>query len=212
MGDLRRGHLKSIKAGIPSLKDRDITKCIQKGNEIPESVLARYDPVPAVLPYYNHRTRGFQIWTVDVATAMLEEELARVRALEERERGTNGGVVLIDGHPLTGGDASSEVVQKYLASYAGLTIVIESPRHVAKQRYIERARQPNTDGAHFEGRMDLTDRVLPWFIALMAGHGEIVWSKNDGDMTIEDAYDALCSELNKSITFQALARDHVGTR
>lgn len=204
LGDVRRDHLKSLREGIPSLNNQEITDYVQKGDKIPKSVLARYDPVPAVLIYYNHRTRAPRTWSLHLATVMLEEELARVRALEERERGAHGGIVLVDGHPLSAGVISSELFRKYLASYAGLTIVIESPRHVAKQRYIERARQPDTDGDHFEARMNLAERLLPPFLELVARHGEIVYSQNNGDMTIEEAHNILCSELNKSPAFRAL--------
>ncbi|KAI3333425.1 P-loop containing nucleoside triphosphate hydrolase protein [Ustulina deusta] len=196
MGDLRRTHLESIRLGVPSL-DAATRECVRAGTVIPDSLLTQYNTVPAVLQYYNYRAHGHRSWTIEIAATMLSESLAAVQALA-RSEGESLKVVIVDGLPLTRGKISAELVNRYLAAYAGLTIVLESPREVARERYLERARLAGDDEERFEARMELTDNVLEDFIELMAGHGEVVRSRNDETMTVDDAFKHLLSALNES--------------
>ncbi|KAI0862347.1 P-loop containing nucleoside triphosphate hydrolase protein [Xylaria cubensis] len=181
IGDLRREHLADIRAGLPGMPEH-IRKLANDGQTIPDEILELYGTaVPAVLHYYNHRALGRRA----------------------RETGLYKGIV-IDGHPLSGGIISERVVGMFRAAYAGITIVMESPREIAKQRYLERARTSSKSEEAFEKRMDLTERILPDFIGLMAGYGNIVCSTNDGTMSIDDAYETLLSNLqdnNAWLTF-----------
>ncbi|KAI8626950.1 P-loop containing nucleoside triphosphate hydrolase protein [Xylariaceae sp. FL1651] len=102
--------------------------------------------------------------------------------------------------------------EDFIASFSGLTIVIECPRDVAKKRYIQRSRG-NEDAARFETRMEKTDEILPPFIELMAGYGTVVYSVNDDTMTIEDAYNVLLSQLYNTSIFLTLAQrtEYIGS-
>ncbi|TGJ81448.1 hypothetical protein E0Z10_g7320 [Xylaria hypoxylon] len=202
MGDLRRAHLDSIKLGLPHM-DEAIREHVRAGTVIPETLLTQYHTVPAVLQYHNQRASHIRGWTTNLAVKMINESLALARAVPKWE-GESVKVILLDGLPLTGGKVSAELVDIYKAESAGLTIVLESDRDVAKQRYLERMRLVTENAERFESRMELTDRILEDFIELMAGTGEVVRSKNDGDMNLYDAYDTLLSNLNKSKTWQTL--------
>ncbi|GAW19164.1 hypothetical protein ANO14919_086480 [Xylariales sp. No.14919] len=202
MGDLRRAHLDSIKLGVPHL-DEAIREFVREERVIPPDLLAQYHTVPAVLQYYNHRASGSKGWTTKLAAKMLSEELAVARALA-KSQGESVKVIILDGHPLTRGSNSSELVDIYKEVYAGLTIVLETPREVAKQRYLARARSAGNNSDRFESRMELTDSILYDFIELMAGFGEIVYSENNAAMSIDDAYNVLLSNLNKSSTWPTL--------
>ncbi|KAI1194901.1 P-loop containing nucleoside triphosphate hydrolase protein [Nemania serpens] len=179
LGDLRRSYSKSIRAGVP-------------WNLLKE----HYDTVPAILKHYNLSVDGHRPWSTELASATIDEELAQAQAFEEVAGEYTG--VIIDGHPLTSGETSSEILEIYKEAFSGLTIVIESPREVARQRYIDRARQAIENSARFETRMEATDMTLPGFIELMRGYGEVVCSTNDGTMSIDDAYNALLAELDKN--------------
>ncbi|KAI1426087.1 P-loop containing nucleoside triphosphate hydrolase protein [Xylaria sp. FL1777] len=196
MGDLRREHLETIRMGVPFL-DKAIQDCVRNGEPVPDSLLTQYNTVPAVIQYHNHKAKGHQSWTTEIASKMLSESLATARA-RARSEGKSLQVVIVDGLPLTGGKISAELVDKYIAAYAGLTIVLETPREVAKERYLGRKRLVGDNADRFEARMELTDRSLPGFIEFMAERGEIVRSKNDETMGPDDAFDTLLSELNNS--------------
>lgn len=202
IGDLRREHLADIRAGLPGMPEH-IRKLANDGQTIPDEILEPYGTVPAVLHYYNHRAAGRRgTWTINLATTMLNEAITNANTLA-RETGLYQGIV-IDGHPLSGGVISERVVGMFRAAYAGITIVMESPREIAKQRYLERARTSSKSEEAFEKRMDFTERVLADFIELMANYGNIVYSTNDGTMSIDDAYETLLSNLqdnNAWLTF-----------
>ncbi|KAI1752931.1 P-loop containing nucleoside triphosphate hydrolase protein [Xylaria castorea] len=196
MGDLRREHLASIRAGVPWMAD-SIRKLVNNGQIIPDELLEQYETVPAVLQYYNHRASGRRgSWSIKIASAMLNEAITRVNILAQEEGLYKG--IIIDGHPLSSGKVSERVVEMLKAAYVGITIVMESPRAVAKQRYLERARISNETEERFDERMATTDRVLPGFIEFMAGFGDIVRSTNDDTMSIDDAYETLLSNLQNS--------------
>ncbi|KAI1437679.1 P-loop containing nucleoside triphosphate hydrolase protein [Xylaria sp. CBS 124048] len=192
MGDLRRSYLAQLKAGAPEM-DEEVRRYIQEGKIIPEQILKRYNPVPVLLNYHNHRTVGGHSWTVKLALGMIEEKMAELRS--QRPASRRCKPVIIDGHPLTAGTISIEIVTNYLRVYSGLTIVTESPRAVAKQRYLSRSRLPSEDAARFESRMELTNRALPPFLEFMALYGEVLRSQNDENMTIDEAYYALLRKL-----------------
>ncbi|KAJ2987386.1 hypothetical protein NUW58_g4537 [Xylaria curta] len=200
MGDVRRAHANTLKYGL--IIDADVRQCVENDEVIPREILARYNPVPAVFYYHNYRVHGGKGWRTHLAAIMLNEEIDNAKAPGDREyKG-----ILLDGHPLTGGQVSKELVEMYKEQFAGLTIVIESPRGVANQRYIERARLEVETQDRFDARMELTERSLPEFIELMRGQGDVVRSMNDASMSIEDAYDALLLELNKSSRWLALTQ------
>ncbi|KAI1823580.1 P-loop containing nucleoside triphosphate hydrolase protein [Xylaria intraflava] len=203
MGDLRRRYLEKLRAGAPGI-DHDIQQYIVEGKEIPQELLKRYNTIPAIIQYHNHRAQGLHSWTSQIASAMLEEELAELRAPGQQVGRYKA--ILIDGHPLTGGVVSQIFVEKYLPIYSGLTIAIDCPREVCKRRYVERARVLSENEAKFETRMALTDKALPVFLELMASYGEIVHSTNDDTMTIDDAYNALVGQLRESRVFFSLTQ------
>ncbi|KAI1743762.1 P-loop containing nucleoside triphosphate hydrolase protein [Xylaria scruposa] len=193
IGDLKREHLAHIRAGLPGMAE-PIKKLAEDGQVIPNEMLKQYEVVPAVLQYYNHRaSNGRGTWTTNLAAVMLNEAVSNANTLA-RESGLYKGIV-IDGHPLSSGKISENIVKMFKAAYAGLTIVMDSPREVARQRYLERARSPGKIEEVFEKRMDLTDLILPAFIELMAGYGDIVYSTNEGTMSIDDAYESLLAKL-----------------
>ncbi|GAP91113.1 putative uridine kinase [Rosellinia necatrix] len=206
LGDVRRAHLDAINNGVPLLRNNAICEYVKQDKVIPPNLLARYDVVPAVLLYHNHRASRHRGWTAQLAAAMMAEELSRIQEATESSGNSNAGVI-VDGHPLTGGVISEEVVLMNMGQFAGLTIVIESPRETARQRFVERSRQITDNNERFETRMELTDRALPKFITLMAGFGEIVRSRNDESMTIDDAYNALLLALDRSRAWQLLIRE-----
>ncbi|KAI1282174.1 hypothetical protein F5Y07DRAFT_386209 [Xylaria sp. FL0933] len=203
IGELRRAHLESIRSGLP-LSDERIRQCVREERAIPESLLAEFETVPAVLHYYNHRAAGrLNSWTVKLASKMLNEFFADVRS-QAKSEGKPHQVVIVDGHPLTSGKHSAELVEMYATSYSGLTIVLESPREVSKKRYMERARQVGNLEERFEARMELTDRVLPGFLELMTKQGEVVHSRNEETMSPDMAFTHLLGVLNKSSAWLSL--------
>ncbi|KAH8166589.1 hypothetical protein CIB48_g1669 [Xylaria polymorpha] len=195
MGDLRRAHLASLQAGVPEMGE-SIRAHVKNNTVIPDALLAPYTTVPAVLAYHNHRASKGRGWSTDIASIMLNEAITRANDLARAKGGING--IIIDGHPLTSGNLSQEIVQQHIREYGGLTIVLESPREVARQRYLNRARLLSDNKERFEKRMELTNQVLPEFIEYMAGFGEIVRSNNDETMWIEDVYDSLLLKLKQS--------------
>ncbi|KAI1191635.1 P-loop containing nucleoside triphosphate hydrolase protein [Nemania serpens] len=195
LGDLRRGYSRSLRSGLPWMSDA-IRKCVTEGTAIPQSLLNEYDTVPAILQHHNLFVGGCKTWSIELASTMMSEQLAQAQAFEE-EGGEYTGVI-IDGHPLTSGMVSPLTIDAYEQAFSGLTIVIESPREIAQQRYLDRARSVIEDSARFEARMKLTDRFLPAFIEWMEGNGEVVYSTNDGTMSIDDAYNALVAELDRN--------------
>ncbi|KAI0431434.1 hypothetical protein F5Y09DRAFT_354973 [Xylaria sp. FL1042] len=203
LGELRRSHLASIRSGVPHLDER-IRQCVREEREIPESLLAEYETVPAILQYYNRRASGNRgTWTLEIASKMLNETLADIRAQAKPEGKPQ--VIIVDGHPLNSGKLSARLVEMFATSFSGLTIVLESPREIAKKRYVERARQVGGDlEERFDARMELTDRILPGFIETMARHGEIIRSKNDETMSPDTAYAHLLGALNKSKAWLSL--------
>ncbi|KAI1164075.1 hypothetical protein F5B18DRAFT_616803 [Nemania serpens] len=194
-GDLRRSYAKSIRSGIPWISDA-IRNYVRGKKIIPQDLLKEYDTVPAILLHHNLLVSGRRTWSTELASAMVNEELAQARAFEEWGGEYTG--MIIDGHPLTSGDASAQIIETYKQAFSGLTIVIESPREIARQRYLDRARLAAENSALFEARMNLTDLVFPGFVELMKGYGEVVYSTNDGTMSVDDAYNALLAELDKS--------------
>jgi adenylate kinase family enzyme len=142
---------------------------------------------------------GRRTWTTKFASALIREKLAEAQAAGKYK------AIIIDGFPLTSGSHTEELVQEFRASYSGLTIVIESPRNLAKKRYLERFRLVTDNEERFEKRMTITVEVLPTFAAQMAKLGSVVYSMNDHE-TIEEAYDVLKSHLIKDATFQELVQ------
>ncbi|KAI2642538.1 P-loop containing nucleoside triphosphate hydrolase protein [Xylaria nigripes] len=205
MGDLRRSYLAKLKATVPDV-DEDIRPYIIQEKAIPSSLLARYNPIPALFLYQNHRVSqansGRRSWSYSLALAMLEEAIAEKQALAKPD--CKYRAIIIDGHPLTSGTLSADLVMKYRENYSGLTILIECPREDAKKRYLDRARLLSENADRFESRMALTDATLPAFIRLMADYGEIIRSTNSSSMTIDEAYNALVQKLRESRTFQRL--------
>ncbi|KAI0460685.1 P-loop containing nucleoside triphosphate hydrolase protein [Xylaria acuta] len=194
MSDLRRAHLASIRAGVPWVAE-PIRKYVKGGKIIPQHLLEQYEAVPAVLQYYNHITSGNRNWTTEIASAMLNEEITRVSVLAQSEGKYKG--IILDEHPLPEGTVSEDLVAMYKP--AGITIVIESSRKFARQRYLERVKILGENEERFNQRMKSTDRVLPRFIELMEGFGDIVRWKNDDDtMFADQVYRDLRSGLNKN--------------
>ncbi|KAI1113223.1 hypothetical protein F5Y14DRAFT_462755 [Nemania sp. NC0429] len=196
LGEKRRSYGNAIRAELPSMSEA-VRRCIQGGTAIPEDILQQYDPVPATLRYHNLLVGNHKRWSAELASMIIDEELAKARALEAERGGEYTGII-IDGHPVTEGQISHRVIEAYKQAFSGLSIVIESPREVAQQRYLSRARLVIEDSTRFESRMKTTDKVLPGFIESMKGYGEVVFSTNDGTMTIDDAYHALLGELDKN--------------
>ncbi|KAI1176013.1 P-loop containing nucleoside triphosphate hydrolase protein [Nemania sp. FL0916] len=192
IGGLCRSYIASIAAGLPGMSD-PIRKCVAENTRIPQSLLDEFETVPAILQFYNHSTPSQ--WSIELASAMIDDEISKVRRLE-RERGEFTGII-IDGYPITRGTMSFELVERYEPFFSGLTIVIESPRELAEQRYISRARFPFCDKAHFKNRMRKMEPSNRAFIEVMANLGEIVRYTNDGN-SIDEAYNALLSHLNES--------------
>ncbi|KAI0971082.1 hypothetical protein F4678DRAFT_461628 [Xylaria arbuscula] len=85
---------------------------------------------------------------------------------------------LFHGQNMYGTD-TAELVNMYLAEYSGLTIVLERPIELVKERYEERVQFVDDDDEHFRARMKKSDEFLSSFIELMAGHGEVVRSTNN---------------------------------
>ncbi|KAI3336923.1 P-loop containing nucleoside triphosphate hydrolase protein [Xylariaceae sp. AK1471] len=195
MGDTRRKYLEATKGAIPGMPD-EINKHILEGKEIPEELLAQFNPVPVVLKYHNCRVNGINTWAI--APDILEEKMMEARAEGKHK------AIIIDGFPLRTGNVSKILVRHFIVPFSGLTIVIESPREVAKKRYIERARLVSENAEKFEARAERTDRALPPFIELMSELGSVVVSTNDDTMTIQDAYNALVSQLYNCPIFLTL--------
>ncbi|KAI0486641.1 P-loop containing nucleoside triphosphate hydrolase protein [Xylaria cf. heliscus] len=179
MGDLRRSHLDALRIGVPWMSE-PIRQHIRDGEIVPRELTNPYEAMPAVLLYHNDRVSGRRSWSTETASAMLREEMVRMSALAQSEE---------------------NLVQEYRNIYAGLTIVMETPIEVARQRYLERARMPSENEARFDRRMESTLIALPGFIDLMANYGEIVRSTNDDTMSVDEAYETLIENLNQSNTW-----------
>ncbi|RYC58041.1 hypothetical protein CHU98_g8180 [Xylaria longipes] len=204
IGDLRRAHLSAIRLGVPWMAE-SIREHLNEGKVIPGRLLQRYQTVPAVLRYYSLRLAGGSEWSTQTGAVMIDEELTRLNALARSEGGIRG--ILIDGHPLTTGKVSGEIVERLSSSYESFTIVIESPRKVARQRYRERAIMPGDNEERFNQR-DQADKALPGFLKLISNFGEIIRSRNDETMSIDDAFNTLLSNLNKSEAWLKLLDRH----
>ncbi|KAI1124364.1 hypothetical protein F5Y10DRAFT_269205 [Nemania abortiva] len=119
MGDLRRAHGQSLRAGVPWMSEA-IKQCIREGREIPEELSRDYDVLPAVLQLHNRKVNGTLGWTVDLASAMINEEIAEARRVSRDWRVKYTGII-IDGHPLTGGRISEDKVPETLRGSVTLT-------------------------------------------------------------------------------------------
>ncbi|KAI1343498.1 P-loop containing nucleoside triphosphate hydrolase protein [Xylariaceae sp. FL0016] len=198
MGDARRELEAQIRApdGLPGMPD-NVNQHALEAEPIPDEVLARFRPVPVILPYWNCRVRQQRSW-------MLAPEILNEKLSEARAAGTYRAVI-VDGFPVTAGRTSETVIRGILSSFSGLTIVIDSPREVARRRYLERARG-DTNEETFERRMGHTDVILPQFIEFMSQFGSVVHFTNEGTMTIDAAYSAFVGKLTDSSVFQTLTQ------
>ncbi|KAI0099652.1 hypothetical protein GGR51DRAFT_564898 [Nemania sp. FL0031] len=200
--DCRSNLLESIRAGIPWVSD-EVRECLYDGREVPRELCSDYETVPAVIQLYNELINSNKGWTASLATAIIDEEISEIDYAEKWGAKYKG--IMIDGHPLTAGNVSYEVVEKYRSSYSGLTIAISSPEAVAEKRYVNRIKAPCDDEARFSSRIKLLNKVLREFLDKTPG--QKVYFENEEDMDPEEAYHALCSKLEGNDVWKKLREE-----
>ncbi|KAJ8128473.1 hypothetical protein O1611_g5161 [Lasiodiplodia mahajangana] len=205
--DCRRTLLEQLHAGVPWLSD-DIRQCINENREVTSELYSDYETVPIVIQLYNEIINGTRGWTSSLAIAIIEEEISKMNAEEESD--VRYRAIMIDGHPLTAGNVSAEVVARYQDRYAGLIIAISSPAEVAQRRYIDRIKTPSDDEDRFRARIRLVARVLSEFLKNMSGNK--IYFEYEKNMTMDEAYHELVVQLREAEVWQRLTKDKTGDK